>query len=32
VKEEPNFWINHNIKLEDNVEETYELMGLSKKN
>ncbi len=31
TKEDPNFWTNHNFKLEDNVEDSYELLGLPKK-
>jgi erythromycin esterase-like protein len=31
TKEAPNFWINHNFKLEDNLEESYKLFGLTKK-
>jgi hypothetical protein len=31
TKESPNFWTNHNLKLEDNLEESYKLFGLAKK-
>jgi hypothetical protein len=29
-KQDENFWINHNIILEDNIVDSYEFLGLSK--
>jgi hypothetical protein len=29
TEEAPNFWANHNFKLEDDLEESYKLLGLT---
>jgi len=30
TKETPSFWTNHNLKLEDNLEESYKIFGLTR--